>query len=319
MKFGRIAFSILAVFGIVAGQTATLAQSGGGFQVSPTKTELLVEAGASETFNVQITNVTAAPLTAKPEAFDFVPKEDGSPQILTADNAEKSPASIKNFLGGLDSFKLAPGEKSTAKITVTVPKGQAAGSYYGVILFSALQEGQDQNTDDSAGGKVALSASVGHIVLVQVPGDITDKMELVSAIAGRKDKDNKVTTGTIFSNVPTQVKMTVRNTGNSILRPFGSGFVQKGGKVLANFQINATDPKGTVLPNSNRIFTEELKDLKGFGRFTVTVNVSYGNGGDILTQKLNIWVVPVWLAGVIGAGVLAVAGVAFFMVRKFRR
>lgn len=302
-----------------AGQlSGVVAQGGGGFQVSPTKSELIVEAGNSDSFNVAITNVTAAPLTAKPETFDFMPKDDGSPQILAGDNAEKSTASIKGFLGGLDSFKLAPGEKSTVKVSVNIPKGQAAGSYYGVILFNALPEGQEQNTDDSAGGKVSLSASVGHIVLIQVPGDITDKMELVSAVAGRKDKDNKVTTGSIFSNVPTQVKLTVRNTGNSILRPFGSVSVEKSGKVVGSYQINAIDPKATVLPNSNRIFTEELKDLKGFGRFSITVNVSYGNGGDILTQKLNVWVIPVWLAGAIGAGVLAVAGVAFFMVRKFR-
>jgi hypothetical protein len=144
-------------------------------------------------------------------------------------------------------------------------------------------------------------------------------MQLVSVVAGRKDKDGKLTTGSVFSNVPTQVQISLRNTGNSILKPFGNITVEKGGKQVANIQLNNADVKANLLPNSNRVFTEELKDLKGYGRFTITVNAAYGNGGDILTQKLTVWVVPVWLAGAIGAGVLAVAGVVFFMVRKFRR
>lgn len=319
MKLGRIVFSVLAVVGILTGQTASYAQGGGGLQVSPTKTELTVAPGESETFNVQITNVTSAPLTAKPEAFDFVPKEDGSPQILTEDNAEKTTASLKGFLGGLQSQKLAAGEKTNFSLTVTVPKGQAAGSYYGVVLFNAVPEGQDQAADETTGGKVALSASVGHIVLVQVPGDITDKMQLVNVVARRKVDEKNIVSGSIFSAVPNQLQITVRNTGNSILRPFGNVVVEKGGKQVGGYQINAADPKATVLPNSNRIFTDELKDLKGFGRFTITVNAAYGNGGDILTQKLNIWVIPVWLGISIGAGVLALAAVVFFMVRKFRK
>lgn len=318
MKLGRIVFSVLAMFGLFAGQVATYAQGGGGLQVSPTKTELTVAPGESETFNVQITNVTSAPLTAKPEAFDFEPQDDGSPKLITQENASKSSASIKGFLGGLQSQKLAAGEKTTFNLTVSIPKGQAAGSYYGVILFNAVPEGQEQTANETTGGKVALSASVGHIVLVQVPGDVTDKMQLVNVVARRK-VDNNITTGSIFSAVPNQLQITVRNTGNSILRPFGNVVVEKGGKQVAGYQINASDPKATVLPNSNRIFTDELKDLKGFGRFTITANVAYGNGGDILTQKLNVWVVPVWLGVSIGVGVLALAAVVFFMVRKFKK
>lgn len=317
-RFFNLIFSALALAGITFGQTAVFAQ-GSGLQVSPTRTELTVAAGESETFEVQLNNVTSGTVTAQPEIYDFEPKEDGSPQIITNDDNKNKAVSVKTFLSGLDRTVLAPGEKKSPKFTVNIPKGQPAGSYYGIIIFNALTGDQSQTPESGNGGQVALSAGVGHILLIQVPGDITDKMQLVSTTAGRKDKEGKVTTGSVFSDVPTQVQVTLRNTGNSILKPFGNISVEKGGKEVANIQINNSDSKASVLPNSNRVFTEELKDLKGYGRFTITVNAAYGNGGDILTQKLNVWVIPVWLGAGIGAGVLALAAVVFVMFRKFRR
>lgn len=314
----NLIFSALALVSITLGQTGVLAQ-GSGLQVSPVRSDLTVGAGESETFEVQLNNVTSGTVTAEPVVYDFEPKEDGSPQIITNEENTNKAVSVKTFITGLEKTVLAPGEKKTVKYNLNVPKGQPAGAYYGIIVFNALTGDQSSQQNENTGGQVALSAGVGHIVLVQVPGEITEKMQLVSVTAGRKDKEGKVTTGSIFSNVPTQIQITLRNTGNSILRPFGNVLVEKDGKQVANIQLNGTDSKASLLPNSNRIFTEELKDLKGFGRYTLTVNAAYGNGGDILTQKLTVWVIPAWLGATIGAGVLALAAVVFIAVRKFRR
>lgn len=316
MKLQRLLFSFMALAMLVSGQTSVFAQGGSGLQLSPTRTELTIEPGESETFDIQISNVTSGAITASPTVFDFTPQDDGSPKILPADSAGNNNVSVKPFLQNLSNTTLGANDKSTVSITASVPKGQAAGSYYGIILFNALT-GEQQETKAS-GGQVALSAGVGHIVLIQVPGDVTDKLQLVRVVAGRKVND-KITSGSILSDVPNQVQITVKNTGNSILKPFGNILVEKGGKQVANVQINNADVKGNVLPNSERIFTEELKDLKGFGRYNLTVNVAYGNGGDVLTQKLNIWVIPAWLAISVGVGALAIIGVVIFMIRKFRR
>lgn len=314
----NVIFSALALVGITFGQTTVFAQ-GSGLQVSPVRSDLNVGAGESDSFTVQLNNVTSGTVTAEPVVYDFEPNEDGSPQIIANDKNENKAVSIKTFLTGLEKTVLAPGEKKSVRYTVNIPKGQPAGAYYGIIVFNALTGNQENTTNSGSGGQVALSAGVGHIVLLQVPGEITEKMQLVSVTAGRKDKDGKVTTGSIFSNVPTQVQVNLKNTGNSILKPFGNISVEKGGKQVANIQLNNADTKASILPNSNRLFTEELKDLKGFGRFNITVNAAYGNGGDILTQKLTVWVIPVWLGASIGVGVLALAAVVFLAVRKFRR
>lgn len=314
----NLIFSALAFTGITFGQTTVFAQ-GSGLQVSPVRSDLNVGAGESDSFTVQLNNVTSGTVTAEPVVYDFEPNEDGSPQIIANDKNENKAVSIKTFLTGLEKTVLAPGEKKSVRYTVNIPKGQPAGAYYGIIVFNALTGNQENTTNSGSGGQVALSAGVGHIVLLQVPGEITEKMQLVSVTAGRKDKDGKVTTGSIFSNVPTQVQVNLKNTGNSILRPFGNVSVEKDGKQVANIQLNNADTKASILPNSNRLFTEELKDLKGFGRYIITVNAAYGNGGDILTQKLTVWVIPVWLGASIGVGVLALAAVVFLAVRKFRR
>lgn len=323
MKLQRILFGLMALVSATSGQMTVLAQGGGsGLQLSPTKSELTIAPGESEVIEIQLTNVTSGAVTASPEVYDFIPNDDGSPQILSSDKNDNNAVSIKSFLKDLDNTPLAAGEKKTINIIASVPKNQAAGSYYGVILFNALTGNQTEAQD--GGGQVALSAGVGHIVLIQVPGAITDKLQLVRVVAGRK-VDNNVTTGSIFSDVPNQVQITVKNTGTSIIQPFGNIQVEKGGKQVANIQINNADVKGNVLPNSNRTFVEELKDLKGFGRYTITVNTSYRrlgteqSGGDILTQKLTVWVIPAWLGISAGVGLVALAAAVFFIIRKFRR
>lgn len=307
----RIQVLLMAVvsFGFVASQVAQAQQQSSGLQVSPTRSELTVDAGSSVSFEVDIKNVTQGEIVTKVSVDDFIPNDDGSPKIYP-NSDEKHANSIKDFIKNLTPSTIAPGVTTKLNLTAEVPAGQAPGAYYGVVRFQAVPSDSSNTT---GGGQVALSASVGHIVLIQVPGNITEKLQLVSVKVDRNDK-----IGTLFSNVPTESQITIKNTGNSFLKPFGSVSVEKNGKQVYSYQINNEDTKANVIPSSQRVFKHELKDLKGFGRYKLIANVTYGNGGDVLTQQVTFWVIPVWLAAIIAIAVLVLVGAVLYVIRRIK-
>ncbi len=113
--------------------------------------------------------------------------------------------------------------------------------------------------------------------------------------------------------------MTVKNVGNSFLKPFGKVTVKNmSGKEVYSYEINNTDPRGNVLPNTERAFTDELKNIGSFGRYTIVSGVTYGDGGEILTQESTFWVIPFWFVAVaVVILVLIIAGIVV-LVRKIK-
>lgn len=303
---GAVAFFVA----VISVAVPTMAQQSSGLQISPTRTELTVEPGSSVSFDIDLKNVTQGTIDAKVTVDDFLPAEDGSPRILTNQD-EPQAQSIKPFVKPIDDIRLEAGNSTKATFSAEVPAGQAAGAYYGVVRFQALP-GTDDN--GQGGGQVALSASVGHIVLIQVPGNVTEKLQLISVKAEKNGK-----TSNIFAAVPDKVRLDIKNTGNSFVKPFGTVTVSKGGKDLYTYQLNNEDVKANVIPNTNRVFKNDIKDVKGFGKFTITANVTYGNGGEILTQKATFWVVPVWLAVAVGLAIVVIVLAVLIATRRMKK
>ena len=318
-----VASSLLSVWALSApvlrAQNDPASNPASGLRVSPTRAELTVAPGASDTARFTITNVTGGNIVVRSEVNDFEANPDGSVK-LQAEGAEPTANSIKPFVAALPDQPLAAGESYDAVVDVNIPGGTAPGAYYGTMLFQAVPitaEGEEP-------GQVALSGSVGTIILIQVPGDVTEKMQLISMRAAREVKADtdapEIKPGTLFNKPPTKIQVTVKNVGNSFLKPFGTVSVQNWqGKEVYSYGINNTDPRGNVLPNTERVFTNDLENIGWFGRYTIISGITYGDGGDILTQESTFWVIPLWLVAVVVALiVLLVAGVVM-IIRKIKK
>jgi hypothetical protein len=61
---------------------------------------------------------------------------------------------------------------------------------------------------------------------------------------------------------------------------------------VASYQFNNPKQPGNILPNSERIFTNNIKGINQIGRYTVIASVSYGNGSQVLTQTKSFWYIP---------------------------
>lgn len=303
----------VVVLSVVLFQLPTLAQENkgsSGLNISPTRAELQVEPGSSDIIRISVQNLSGTDIDAKVTINDF--ESDGvtgEPKLLP-DDKQDSPTSIRKFITNATDFPMKVDEKKNVELGVNIPAGTAPGAYYGVIRYTAVPTNQ-QNEE----GNVALTASVGTLVLIEVPGDITEQIQINSMKVFQEDKS-----GTFFTTAPNKVAIEIKNNGNSFSKPFGRVSVSGGfgGGEVYSYELNNTDPKANILPNSTRIFKDAIYNVKKPGRYTVLANISYGRGGEVITQQVSFWYIPIWLLAVIaGVIVLLIAGGYIIYRKKF--
>lgn len=281
--------------------------TGSGLSISPTRTELRVQPGDSSEVEVTVQNVTRGAIVAKPFISDFESNDEtGEPKLLPGD--KRSSASIRDFVTGLDDVQLASGEKKNLKYKVSVPANAAPGGYYGAITYRAVPA--DQASADS--GQVALTANLASLVLIEVPGDITEQIQVQSI---KIKKDQKAST--FFTSKPSEAAIQIKNNGNGFSKPFGTVILTSmSGKQVHKYELNNVTPRGNILPKSTRVFSDQLKGIDKPGRYTLTANISHGSGGEVITQKVSFWYIPVWLLVVLFVLIVGIAAGAYFLYRK---
>jgi len=307
-KWVQIAISVVgAIIVSVAFFTfKSIAQTGGnGFSVSPTRividSEQALPGASIETEEITVTNVTNETITARVDARDFIAgeDEDGTP-VVVIDEDTLPQTTIKDYIEPIEPFILEPGETRTLTVTINIPANASPGSHFGAILFTAQNADTDQN--------VALSASVGPIVLMEVDGDITTDLQLVEASAVTDSDDDTNTPGesrSFFTETPINFKLRLQNNGNTFLQPSGNIEVKNiFGSVVDSYEINSPDSdsaeRSFVLPDQIRRFENRLSDDLIFGRYSVEGTVSYvGSSGEFITVSETFWLIPYWLIAVI--------------------
>ncbi len=307
MALGVMVFGV-AVLPVLTGAQAN--ETGNGFRVSPVRSELMIEKGSSETLNVTVENPTDANVIARAVVNDFVASEneDGEPRLILDEDTPAPKNSFKSLVGSLPDVQLGPREKKELPVTITIPENANAGGYYGAVRFVPA------SSSDS--GNVALTASVGSIVLVRVPGDLTERLNLVELGAAKVGGNvmSFLTSGDV------QVITRLKNTGDIHVQPFGKVQVKNMfGKVVQEFELNANEPRANILPESTRRFEDKLNKPKGgwIGRYTITANIGYSQGsGDLISTTASFWYVPMWAVAALFVLLAAIIGAIFWFKSK---
>ncbi len=304
---GAFLLSVGTIFGVLAPVGAQQGSSNG-FLVSPVRSELTIEPGKNETVKLSLENATNSPTVARPIVNDFEPSKDesGQPKILLDENVTAAGNSFKSLVGNLQPISLGPKEKKEISVKIAVPGNASAGGYYGAVRFVSEQEGTDKN--------VALSASVGTIFLIRVPGNLTEKLDLVQFTAAKNGSNGRFFINSGNMSVITRLK----NNGNIHVKPYGKVTItNRSGKIVETYEFNSTDPRANVLPNSTRKFEDKLKNQKWLGKYTVTANYGYGSGGSLITAKTSFWVIPSWMIIIFAIIIVALIVAGFMIYRKF--
>src|SRR5581483_2404429 len=310
MLFAITTLLFVGVSPALATTSPTSATGGNGLRISPVRSDLTIIPGASQTLDVYITNLTTAPANLQGVVDDFTAgaNESGTPAILL--NGEKAPShSLKGYVSPIGTFMLAGGQERDVKITITIPKGVAGGGYFGAIRFLPANLDSTKN--------VNLAASVASLVIVTVPGPVTEQMSLASFdVRSMNTKTNELNGPSVLFTHNKNLNAVVRfqNLGNIQEEPFGKILLKKGGSVLATYEINNIEPRGNVLPDSIRRFSVPLTGLSNFGKYTLEGNFGYSTKGQLLSATTNFYIVPV-PAIVIAIVVLLVIILGIFLLR----
>lgn len=296
----------------VAAQSANNGQ-GNGLKIAPVRTDLTIEKGGSRQVSLFVENITAFPLTVSGIKNDFIAADDesGEPRIILNEDESAPGNSFKKLVGALPTLTLKPNERREVRVTLSVPKDASSGGYYGAIRFAPGDSKNDSN--------VSLTASVGSIFLVRVPGNVTERLQVESFGVANTDG----VTNSLFDSGPVTVVTRFKNLGNIHLQPFGRVVVKDfKGKVVHEFEINDVQPRGSVLPGSIRKYENKEDDKKqkllankAFGRYTVEGSFGYGSDGELILAKKTFYIIPFKL---IAAVLFVIAFLIFVLPRLIR-
>jgi len=310
-KIIAAALSLLLLFSAIPSASAQQNPTGSGLSISPTVSDFTIKPGNSANLTITLKNITVDDVIAKGAVNDFTSDNStGNPKIIT--NSETtSPNSIKKFVNNLDDVPLSKGQQKKVTLGIYIPPGTSPGAYYGIIRYRAVPKA----LNNPGPGQVALTASVGTIVLITVPGNIREQVQVKGLSIYRGSR-----AGTLFIKPPTSIGITITNFGNGFIRPFGKVEVHNVfNKTVASFDFNNPKQPGNVLPNSTRNFMNNVKGIDKIGKYTVIASVSYGNGSQVLTLKKDFWYIPIWLIIIILLILAALIWLAMRSYRNYRR
>ncbi len=278
----------------------SFAQSGGTantLKVSPVRTDIEIEPGSSKVVNTTVTNLTNAPITVRPIENDFVAGDErGTPALILDENEYAPTHSLKRFLTPISDVTIPAGKAETISVEITVPKDAQAGGYFGAIRFASAEA--------DSGGQVNLSPSVASLILLTVPGDFVEKLDLTDFDIQQGGKSGS------FFNSSNDLQASVRfeNKGNIQIGPFGKVSVKKGDKVVYEADFNTATPRDMVLPDGARRWDIPLKKIGSFGRYTVSGTFTYGQKNETVEINKSFWVVPTGVIIATVAGILIIVG-----------
>lgn len=251
--WGGVAFIFAVVVGaagVVAAQ-APVQNSEFSLTVTPSPLVATVKPGQTTDMELKIRNAGTGVEELKIEPRKFtVDRTTG--EVTLEDTTPPDIAQWVSF--SAPTFKVKPGEWTTQKIRVALPK-QSGFSYSLALIISRTKNPKSVEQGRLIKGSVAVFT----LVNVDRPGAVR-KLEVTDFNVSQ----------TIYEYLPATFDISFRNTGNTIVQPAGNVFVQRGSAdshPIATLPVN--EKRGYLLPDTPRTMNTQWD--KGFPIFqTIT-------------------------------------------------
>jgi hypothetical protein len=330
-----IALLVGTLFGTVFGSgfapasAATAVSSPEGFNVitSPLPIKITTEPGKTIQSELRIKNEGNDPETIKVGLMKFgASGSDGTPDLYSLTPTD----TFVNWVTFSPSqFVAQPNVWDSIQMTIKVPASASLGYYLAVTYSRVAQPGEKDATNFNG------AAATLVLLNVQTPNE-KRSLQLTDFTTQHK----------LYEYLPATFNVKVHNSGNVYLSPVGNVFISRGNKPVDTLDFN--DAGGSVLPNSNRVFTlnwsngfpvykeklvngDPVNDSHGhpeetlhwdftqlsrfrFGHYTAKLLVVYDNGTNDVPQEstLSFWVLP-WKLMIFGFVLLVLIGFGVFV------
>lgn len=253
-------------------------------KVTPLRTDVEIQPGQTKIVKVTVTNPSNQTIKVRPVANDFVAGDNSGTPALILDELSFAPThSLKRFMGPLSEVEVPANGSKTINVTITVPSEAQAGGYFGAVrLAPATPDG---------GGQVNTSANVASLILLTVPGDTVEKLELTDFELRQNDK-----AGSSFSTPSgLNIQFGFQNKGNIQIGPFGKVSVKSGKEVIYEADFNNKNPRDVILPDSSRLWDIPLENIGTFGKYSVIATFTYGKKNQTIEVVREFWIIPQYM------------------------
>lgn len=325
-RFKSTVVAVLAVVIAVAyalpAVPAAAQSSSSALSIAPKK-NYVVEPGKSVKDTLKINNLDQnADLTLTLRVIDFTFTDNtGSPKLFLAQDAPQTTWSLKPFLTIPKTVTIPKGGSKVLDMSIAVPAGHGAGSYYSAIIYS---------TGAPGGGNVGLAASGVTLVFTEIPGKVNEDLKL-QKLGAYKDAmpDRPAHYVSFATEEPKNIAYTLKNNGNVTEAPAGN--ITVSGWFGRSYSIDNVNPNESLaLIGQSRTFVSCLKlkaqdvslsgstsrsttcDTAGLwpGYYSVKLDLFYGRNGNI-TQEIvgssSFWYIPWWFMIVLAVLLVVVA------------
>jgi hypothetical protein len=338
---GVIGATLLSVFMVVP-QTA-FAAPGTTITTAPSNINQIIKPGTSYSTILQVLNSGSqpVPLTIQVQSLS-AHGDQGDAAIVPFASNDPAPSYVH-----FSATKLVaqPGAWTKVDMTINMPVSAQLGYYYAVIFKPV------NNTNSAQSGATFIGSNAILALIDTQSSNEKRQLNLISFTATQKRYDY----------LPATFNIDIHNSGNIYLPPRGDIFISKssepGSKNIATIPVNLG--AGSVLPNSNRVFSvmwqdgfpsympekingkivydasgQPVEQLKWdfsqlhnfrFGKYYAHLILAYNNGySDIpIESTVSFWVIPWELITlaiiVILVLLLGLALIGWFLLRTSRR
>ena len=248
--------AFVAAVGFALTASAADAPSDFSLQLTPSPLFTTLKPGTETTLELNIRNAGTGTeeLRIDPRSFSV----DNKTGQVNLDDTK--PSEITPWITfSSQKFTIKPGETFTQKIKIALPKDT------GFSYSLALVVNRTNNPTKADSGRV-LKGSVAVFTLINVdrPGAIR-KIEVTKFAPSSN----------VYEYLPVTLNMQFKNTGNTIIQPYGNVFIQRGvndKEPLVSLPVN--DKKGYILPGSERLLTADWAN--GFPVYETKVDEATG-------------------------------------------
>jgi hypothetical protein len=278
--------------------------------VVPPKQEVLINPGERFTTSVKFLNQGDSPTTGTLTVLDFIVEDEiGTPVFL--DNPQvvgttKIPAkySAASWIGIPQNSMTIPAKGNVSvPITINVPAGAVPGGRYAAVLFQPAGSLTLSNSESAQETPIAIR--LASLIYIRVAGTISEKATVT-----------KFEGPSFLEYGPATITTQILNEGNYHVAPNGAITLKDVfGRTVAKVNLDTKN----IFPGTSRVYTNEIGTKLMIGKFTATLNATYGETGKALTSSLIMWILPwkIILAILLAFVIIVISGTAWY--RKFKK
>ncbi len=253
--------------------------------ISPAIIERVLTPSKEDTFTLTLTNNSTIPLPIRGNSSNL------NQDLRTTGSRYNSASWIS-----LDppDFILQPGDKQTITLHILPPVDAQPGGHYSTVTFSPLIPAGLTTTPEAL-------AQVGAVVLMTIPGDITESLELKDASFPR-----------LITSLPRDFNLSLKNSGNIHLSPnFHLTLLDHRGELVTTIPVQTS----LILPDTTKTFLIRWPSATKWGHYTITGTINYGTNNSLTLPLFSIWFIPIFQL----IFFVTLTLISFWLILKYRR